>query len=325
MVRPFDKRRVTGRLLDELCQRNSLLDLKNHVAVITGGAAGLGLEIARVAADRGMKLVLADVQLDALDGAKKEFEDRGVPVLAKRVDVSKGEELEALAADTLARFGTPHLVFNNAGVGFGGFIWEHTAKDWEWVINVNLWGVAHGVRIFTPLMLAAAKADPAWRGRIINTASMAGLVNSPNMGVYNVTKHAVVSLSETLYQDLKLVTDQVSASVLAPFFVPTGIAMSHRNRPAEARSEAKPTQSQMVAQAMTVKAVTSGKVTAADVGRLVFEAIDADRFYILSHPQALAMVRTRLEDIMAQRNPSDPFGDKPELGEALKKALRSPR
>lgn len=299
-----------------------MLELNGQVAVITGGAAGLGLEIARVAADRGMKLVLADVQVDALEAATKEFEARGVPVLAKRVDVAKAAEIEALAHDRVARFGVPHLVFNNAGVGFGGFIWEATVKDWEWVLNVNVWGVAHGVRVFIPMMLEAAKKDPAYRGRVINTASMAGMVNAPNLGVYNVTKHAVVSLSETLYQDLKLVTDQVSASVLAPYFVPTGIHLSHRNRPAEAKSEGKPTQSQLVAQITTQKAVTSGKVTAADVGRLVFEAIDADRFYIFSHPQALAMVRTRLEDVVQARNPSDPFADRPEIGEALRKALR---
>ena len=130
------------------------------------------------------------------------------------------------------RFGAPHFVFNNAGVGSGGLIWENTLADWEWVLGVNLMGVVHGVRVFTPMMLEAARRDPAFEGHIVNTASMAGLVNPPNMGVYNVSKHAVVSLSETLYQDLRLVTDQVGASVLCPFFVPTGITQSQRNRPA---------------------------------------------------------------------------------------------
>jgi NAD(P)-dependent dehydrogenase (short-subunit alcohol dehydrogenase family) len=290
-----------------------------QTAVITGAASGLGLELARLAASRGIRLVLADVQADALDAATAELGAR-TEVLSKRVDVSIAAEVEALGAETLARFGAPHLVFNNAGVGFGGFIWEHTVKDWAWVLGVNLWGVAHGVRVFTPMMLAAAKADPTWRGRIINTASMAGLVNAPNMGVYNVTKHAVVSLSETLYQDLKLVTDQVSASVLCPYFVPTGIHESHRNRPRETMS--KPTKSQLVAQVMSTKAVSSGKVTATDVARLTFEAIDAGQFYIFSHAFAPKLAASRLDDVAAGRNPGDPFADKPELGEGLRKALR---
>jgi NAD(P)-dependent dehydrogenase (short-subunit alcohol dehydrogenase family) len=290
-----------------------------QTAVITGAASGLGLELARLAASRGLRLVLADVQADALDAATKELGAR-TEVLSRRVDVSSAAEVEALGAATVERFGAPHLVFNNAGVGFGGFIWEHTVQDWQWVLGVNLWGVAHGVRVFTPMMLAAAKADPAWRGRIINTASMAGLVNAPTMGVYNVTKHAVVSLSETLFQDLKLVTDQVSASVLCPYFVPTSIHESHRNRPRETMS--KPTKSQLVAQAMSAKAVSSGKVSAADVARLTFEAIDTDQFYIFSHPFAPALAATRLEDVTRHRNPSDPFADKPEIGEGLRKALR---
>ncbi len=292
---------------------------QGQTAVITGGASGLGLELARLAASRGMKLVLADVQADALASATAELSAR-TEVLSQQLDVSRAEQVEALGAATFARFGAPHLVFNNAGVAFGGFIWEHTVKDWEWVLGVNLWGVAHGVRVFTPMMLEAAKADPTWRGRIINTASMAGIVNAPNMGVYNVSKHAVVSLTETLYQDLKLVTDQVSASVMCPYFVPTGIHESHRNRPKD--SMAKPTKSQMVAQAMSQKAVTSGKVTAADVARLTFEAIDADRFYIFSHPFAPELARSRLDDVVAVRNPSDPFAEKPEIGEGLRKALR---
>jgi short-subunit dehydrogenase len=182
-------------------------------------------------------------------------------------------------------------------------------------------GVVHGVRLFTPMMLAAAKADPAYSGHIVNTASMAGMLNPPNMGVYNVSKHAVVSLSETLYQDLSLVTDQVHASVLCPFFVPTGISQSHRNRPGEFAA-AKPTKSQLISQAQTDKAVSSGKLTAADVAALVFDAIDHNKFYIFSHPQALAGVQTRLEDVMLQRNPSDPFADRPEIGAGLRAKLR---
>ena len=298
-------------------------DFKNKTAVLTGAGSGFGLECARIGARLGMNLVLADVQQDALDAAAAEMQAAGAQVLAMRVDVSKAEQVEALGAATLARFGAPHFVFNNAGVGAGGLIWENTLKDWEWVIGVNLMGVAHGVRVFTPMMLEAAAKDPTYQGHIVNTASMAGLLNAPNMGIYNASKHAVVSMSETLYQDLALVTDQISASVLCPFFVPTGISQSHRNRPAELKvSGAKPTRSQLIGQAMSDKAVGSGKVSAADVAQKVFDAIAAKQFYIYSHPKAIASVQTRLEDVLQARNPTDPFSHKPEIGVELKKAIK---
>jgi len=299
-------------------------DFNNKTAVLTGAGSGFGLECARIGASLGMNLVLADVQQDALDRAVAESEAAGAPVLAMRVDVSKADQVEALGAATLARFGAPHFVFNNAGVGSGGLIWENTLQDWEWVIGVNLMGVAHGIRVFTPMMLAAAAKDPAFQGHIVNTASMAGLLNAPNMGVYNVSKHAVVSMSETLYQDLALVTEQISASVLCPFFVPTGISQSHRNRPDEHKAVgAKPTKSQLIGQAMSDKAVGSGKVSAADVAQKVFDAVASNQFYIYSHPKSIASVQVRMEDILMSRNPTDPFAHKPELGVELKKALRS--
>jgi NAD(P)-dependent dehydrogenase (short-subunit alcohol dehydrogenase family) len=298
--------------------------LQGGVAVITGAASGFGLEASRVAARLKMKIVMADVQADALAVAQREIEALGAQVLPFRLNVAKAAEVEALGAATLARFGTPNFVFNNAGVGAGGLIWEHTAADWEWVLGVNLMGVAHGVRVFTPMMLAAAAQDPAWQGHIVNTASMAGLLNAPNMGVYNVSKHAVVSMSETLYQDLALVSEQVHAHVLCPFFVPTGIHQSHRNRPAELAG-AKPTRSQLIAQAMSDRAVTSGKVTAAQVAQFVFDACAENRFYIYSHPKSLASVQTRLEDVMTPRNPTDPFASKPEIGAELRAALRAAR
>ena len=291
-------------------------------AVLTGAGSGFGLECARIGARLGMNLVLVDVQQDALDAAAAEMRAAGSQVLACRVDVSNAAQMEQLGADVLARFGAPHLVFNNAGVGSGGLIWENSVQDWEWVLGVNLMGVVHGVRVFTPMMLDAARNDPAWRGHIVNTASMAGLLTPPNMGVYNVSKHAVVSLSETLYQDLRLVTDQIGASVLCPYFVPTGISHSERNRPASMADE-KPTKSQLIGQAMTDKAVTSGKVTAADVAQKVFDAIAADQFYIFSHPKALGNLQSRMESILRIENPADPFLERPEVGAQLKAALRA--
>ncbi|MES2189118.1 MAG: SDR family oxidoreductase [Pseudomonadota bacterium] len=299
-----------------------ITDFKGRTAVLTGAGSGFGLECARIGAKLGMNLVLVDVQQDALDAAAREMEAAGAQVMAVRLDVSSADQMEAMGVAVFKRFGAPHLVFNNAGVGSGGLIWENSLKDWEWVMGVNVMGVVHGVRIFTPMMLEAAKKDPAWRGHIVNTASMAGLLNPPNMGVYNASKHAVVSISETLYQDLSLVTDQISASVLCPFFVATGIGMSHRNRPAGLGAE-KATKSQKIQQAMTGKAVDSGKVSAADVAQLVFDAVAANQFYIYSHPKAIKSVQTRMEDVLQMRNPTDPFADKPAIGEQLRAALRA--
>jgi len=298
-----------------------ITNFKGKTAVLTGAGSGFGLECARIGARLGMNLVLVDVQQDALDRASAELKAAGAEVLPLKLDVSSAAQMEAMGQAVFERFGAPHFVFNNAGVGSGGLIWENSVKDWEWVLGVNLWGVIHGVRIFTPMMLAAAAKDPAWQGHIVNTASMAGLLNPPNMGVYSVSKHAVVSLSETLYQDLALVTDQVGASVLCPFFVATGISQSHRNRPGDLAPD-KPTRSQLIGQAMSDKAVSSGKVTAADVAQMVFDAVAANRFYIYSHPKAIHSVQTRMDDILQARNPTDPFADKPELGVQLKNALR---
>ena len=299
-----------------------ITNFKGKTAVLTGAGSGFGLECARIGAARGMNLVLVDVQQEALDKAEAELKATGVQVLARKVDVSDAAQMEKLAAEVKETFGAPHFVFNNAGVGAGGLVWENTVADWQWVLGVNVWGVIHGVRLFTPMMLEAAKADPAYEGHIVNTASMAGLLAPPNMGIYNVSKHAVVSLTETLYQDLALVSDQVSASLLCPFFVPTGIGHSERNRPQSL--EAQPlTASQKIGQAMTDKAVGSGKVTATDVAQKVFEAMASGQFYIYSHPQALGSVQVRMEDVVQGRNPTDPFAHKPELGESLKAALRA--
>jgi NAD(P)-dependent dehydrogenase (short-subunit alcohol dehydrogenase family) len=295
---------------------------RDKVVVITGGASGLGREFANVAAREGMKLVLADVQRDALERAANELKAQGASVTAMICDVRKGEQVQALADAAVAEFGAVHLLFNNAGVGSGGLIWENTEADWEWVMGVNVWGVIHGVRIFTKLMLDAASRDPSFEGHIVNTASMAGLLNAPAMGVYNVSKHAVVSLSETLYQDLQLVGAPIGASVLCPYFVPTGISQSHRNRPEDVRMTQGPTASQLAAQAMTDKAVSSGKVTAVDVAEITFKAIADGQFYIYSHPGALAGVQERMEHIVAATNPGDPYAATPHVREALRAKMK---
>ncbi|MGI4777281.1 MAG: SDR family oxidoreductase [Janthinobacterium lividum] len=296
-------------------------DFQGRTAVLTGAGSGFGLECARIGAARGMNLVLVDVQQDALDTAQAEMEASGVEVLACRVDVADGAAMASLAQAVKERFGVPHFVFNNAGVGAGGLVWENSAADWEWVLGVDLMGVVHGVRLFVPMMLEAAAQDPSWRGHVVNTASMAGLLTPPNMGIYNVAKAAVVSLTETLYQDLSLVTDQIGASLLCPYFVPTGITTSDRNRPGALRA-GEATQSQLIGRAMIAKAVGSGKVGAADVAAKVFDAIEGNQFYVFSHPEALGNVKSRMEHILSGTNPADPFLERPDIGARLRAQLR---
>ncbi len=278
------------------------MELTGRTAVITGAGSGFGREFARLGAARGMKLALADINQAALDAIVTELSDAGVEVIGVRTDVSKGADVQALADATMARFGAVHLLFNNAGVASGGYVWESTDADWQWVMGANVWSVIHGVRIFTPLMLA--HGEP---GYIVNTASAAGLINAPNMGIYNVSKHAVVALSETLYQDLKLADARIGVSVLCPAFVRTGIAHSHRNRPAELANTTAPTESMLAAQASSVQAVESGRLSAADIAQQTFEAIDAAQFYIIPHKKILELVKLRMRDIVSHEAPSPIF------------------
>lgn len=294
---------------------------EGRIAVITGAASGLGKAFAEHAAALGMKLVLADIQAEALQATVAELRARGTAVIGLRTDVSQATEIQALADAALAAFGAVHLLFNNAGVLAGGLVWENSEKDWDWILGVNVRSVIHGVRIFTPLMLAAAAQDPAYEGHIINTASMAGLLNAPTLGAYNLSKQAVVSLSETLYHDLELVSGQVHCSVLCPYFVPTGISQSARNRPHELNNASAPTRSQALALAQNQKATGAAKVSAEQIAQLTFEAIGERRFYIYSHPHAMGSVRERFEAIVEQRNPPDPYAGKPELRAQLVERL----
>jgi len=295
---------------------------EGRVAVITGAASGLGRAFADTAAGLGMKLVLADVDARALAHATEALQVQGAEVLSMVVDVSKREHVEELADAAMIRFHGIHLVFNNAGVATGGLIWENSEADWEWVLGVNLWGVIHGVRVFTPIMLECARRDPNYEGHIVNTASMAGLLNAPAIGVYNVSKHAVVSLSETLYHDLRLVDAPIQASVLCPYFVPTGIAHSEMHRPHELDNDGGPTASQQAAQALVSKAVDAGKVSPADVARITFDAVREGRFYIYSHPQLLGSVAERMQAIVQAKPPADAYAAMPQLTQALKAGVK---
>jgi NAD(P)-dependent dehydrogenase (short-subunit alcohol dehydrogenase family) len=282
-------------------------DFAGKTAVITGAGSGFGREFARTAASLNMNLALADIQQDALDAIAEELRAGGAKVLSLRTDVSKQADMETLAARTFETFGGANLLFNNAGVGAGGFVWENSVADWEWVLGVNLWSVIHGIRLFVPKMLA--QGDEC---HVVNTASVAGLLSPQTMGIYNASKHAVVTLSETLYQDLRAAGARIGVTVLCPAFVPTGIANSERNRPAEL-SSAPPTESQKIAQAASNKAVSSGKLTAADVAAKTFDCIRENKFYCITHPKILGSVELRLQDILLQRNPTDPFSLKPSV------------
>jgi NAD(P)-dependent dehydrogenase (short-subunit alcohol dehydrogenase family) len=295
---------------------------EGRVAVITGAGSGLGREFANTAAALGMKLVIADVDAAALERASDELQAGGAEVLAMVADVRICSHVEELADAAMIRFHAVHLVFNNAGVGAGGLIWENSEADWQWVLGVNLWGVIHGIRIFTPLMLACARRDPGYEGHIVNTSSMAGLLNAPAMGVYNVSKHAVVSLSESLHHDLRLVDAPIQASVLCPYFVPTGIGHSEVHRPHELRHDGAPTPSQQAAHALINKAVDAGKVSAAEVARITFDGVREGRFYIYTHPQALAGVAERFDAILHGKPPADAYAATPQLTQILKAGLQ---
>ncbi|HEV3425115.1 MAG TPA: SDR family oxidoreductase [Paraburkholderia sp.] len=285
-----------------------MFQFDGKVAVITGAASGFGRAFAQKGAALGMKLVLADVDATALAQTVEALRTGGADAIGVPTDVSDANQVEALALAALDAFGKVHLLFNNAGVGAGGFLWESTVNDWAWVFGVNVMGVAHGVRVFTPIMLR--QDEPA---HIVNTASVAGLLSPPAMGIYNASKHAVVSLTETLYHDLQNAGGQVGCSLLCPAFVPTGIADAERARPETLRNDAAPTRSQLAAGKQLQRAVQSGKLGATDVAELTFEAIEAGRFYIITHPAIMATVRMRHEDIEQQRNPTDPMSLKPEV------------
>ncbi|MBL8521553.1 MAG: SDR family NAD(P)-dependent oxidoreductase [Betaproteobacteria bacterium] len=276
---------------------------EGKVAVITGGAGGLGRAFADRAQALGMSLVLSDIDAGALEKTRSALAASGARVAVLAGDISKAEHATALAGLAQREFGGVHCLFNNAGVGCGGFVWENTLEDWDWVMGVNVMGVVHGLRAFTPLMLEAAKRDPGYEGHIVNVASVAGLLTPPLLGIYNVSKHAVVALTETLHHDLALVSPQVKASVLCPGFTPSGIANSHRNRPASAQSDAAPTASMLKAQAMVAKAVESGKLTAQDVANATFDAIRDERFWIFTHPAFKPLLDARLDDMRALSNP----------------------
>ncbi|HXQ60782.1 MAG TPA: SDR family NAD(P)-dependent oxidoreductase [Acidimicrobiales bacterium] len=270
-------------------------ELRGKVAVVTGGASGIGRAVAEAAAAAGMKVVLADIEEGPLKEADAALGATGAEVLSVVTDVSVGSSVEELRDRALERFGAVHLVHNNAGVAVGGPLWAVSEADWTWVLGVNLWGVIHGIRVFVPVLLEQDE------GHVVNTASLAGLTSPSMLGPYNVTKHSVVTMSETLYRDLDAVGSRVGVSVLCPGFVRTGIAESDRNRPDWAPASSLPEGAEF--QDVVRQLVATG-LEPADVAGKVLDAVRDNRFYILTHDDTPAMVETRMRDILEGRNPS---------------------
>ena len=274
--------------------------LKGKVAAVTGAASGLGRSMALAFAAEGMDVAVADVDAHALHDVGRAIREKGRRVFAMRVDVSKDGDVDAWRDETIAELGGVHVVCNNAGVSPLGAVWENSVADWEWILGVNLWGVINGIRAFTPHFIAQNE------GHIVNTASVAGLISPPGSGAYNVTKHAVVTLSESLQHDLRERNSAVGVSVLCPAYVPTGIVDSERNRPAELAAAPKSKET-IAREAMLRKAVTSGKISADQVAQAVLAAVKEERFYVLTHPRIKGAIQARMEDILNERAPRNPM------------------
>ena len=279
--------------------------LEGKVAVVTGAASGIGRALAdRFAAER-MKVVLADVETDALAAAEKELRDAGADVLAVTTDVSDAHSVDALARATVDAFGAAHVVCNNAGVGGGGQMQTLTTADWEWVLGVNLWGVIHGIRAFLPILLEQDEAH------VVNTASMAGLVGGPFMGPYNASKFAVVAISETLFKEMAMQGGTVGVSVLCPGWVNTNIADSERNRPEALRPAG--ADATAAAEASTgmrdmLRQMLSTGMAPADVAGRVVDAVRGRRFYVLTHPEMKPAIEARMRSILDEEDPPSPAG-----------------
>lgn len=276
-------------------------EFRGKVAVISGAASGIGRAIAERCVSEGMKVVLADVDEASLARAEAELKALGGDALGVRTDVSKRSDMEQLARRTLDAFGLVHLLVNNAGVGAGGTAWEATWNDWEWVIGVNLWGVIHGVKVFTPLMLAQNTEC-----HIVNTASAAGLLVGGGSAPYATSKHAVVALSESLYLALQQRKALVKVSVLCPGLVRTNIANSEDHRPAGLKNEPVEMSPEMRAGLAAFKKFIEAAMPPAQVADVVFEAVRNDQFYVLTHPDWLEVVRMRTDDLLRMENPRSP-------------------
>ena len=276
-------------------------ELRDKVAVVTGAASGIGRATAGGFAREGMKVVLADIDAAGAEKAAAELAEAGHTAIGVETDVSKGESMEALAQRAVDEFGAVHVVHLNAGVSTGGLSWTLTERDWQWTLGVNLWGVVHGIRAFVPRLVEQGV------GHVVATASMAGLVSAPFVGPYNVSKHGVVTLAETLYKELEMMGSAVSVSVLCPGWVNTGIGDSGRNRPAELQNEPAPNTTPATGDSSMLNGVLASGMDPAAVAEQVIDAVKANRFYILTHDDWRPMMETRFDDIREGRQPTPGF------------------
>jgi NAD(P)-dependent dehydrogenase (short-subunit alcohol dehydrogenase family) len=276
-------------------------DFKDKVAVITGAANGIGFGIAERCAQLGMKVVLAGINEENLAKAEEQLRSTGATLLRVRTDVSKREDIEALAQKTLDAFGSVHLLVNNAGVGAGGTVWESTWEDWEWVMDVNLWGVIYGVKVFTPIMLAQDT-----EAHIVNVASMSGFFSSYPSAPYHITKQAVIGLTENLYSSLTQRKAKVKVSLVCPGWVKTDILKSERNRPAELKTNIKvspPSPAAREEYQRMQESIEAG-MSIQELARHVFRAIEGEQFYVITHPEYIPRVQKHFDNIVQQKNPS---------------------
>ena len=271
----------------------------NKTAVVTGAASGIGLELAKVFAEQGMNVVLADIEQGKLDGAVAEVKELGAQAIGVQTDVGSGKSVAALCRASVDRFGSVQVLCNNAGVFTGGLIWEQTEDDYEWLIRVNQWGIIHGLRHFVPQMIS--QGDEC---HIVNTSSMASMCTLPFAGIYHMTKHAALALSECLFHELAMTAPQINVSCLCPELVNTGIASSSRNRPADLSEENITDMQKMSMTAITD--ATAGSLQPRVLADRVLQAIKDQVFYVLppgDNPWR-DTANTRLEDIRLVRNPS---------------------
>lgn len=281
-------------------------EFQNKVAVVTGAAGGIGRAIAERCIQEGMKVVLADVQETALAETAVTLQHKGGTVLCVKTDVSRADDMEKLAQETLRAFGGVHLLFNNAGVGAGGTIWESTLAEWEWVLGVNLWGVIHGLRLFVPIMMAQDTG-----GHIVNSASLAGFLPYHPSAPYQVAKQGIVALSEQLYYSLKQWQAPINVSVLCPGAVRTGIMEGMQQRPPVWQSgtavpQTVPTDGPDYAAALeSMRRATAMGMSPKLVAEHVFTAIREERFYILTHPEFNTAVHARMQSVLLGQNPPD--------------------
>lgn len=271
-----------------------------RVAVITGGASGIGLGLARRLGAEGMHVVIADIERPALDAAVAELAAAGIDVVGVPCDVTDAGQVQSLADTTVDRFGAVHVFCNNAGVGGGGLSWEMPLSMWDWVLGVNLWGVIHGIRSFVPILVQQDEAH------IVNTASVAGLIAAPMMGPYNASKHAVVALSETLHHEFAIVGTAARVSVLCPGWVRTNIATSERNRPESATTAADAADEQAALGRQMLAGMIENGMPPDEVAAQVVDAIRAERFWVLTHDGDdvwMRAVDSRLQSAVERTNP----------------------